>query len=229
MCRLHSVELIHGDEDRGTCLGFSFAAYLDFLGGMMILLILKDAARSSAAGQGFRCRWACSYQPASCPRHLLVVTLAQNPSCSMCCVTPAESPCFPVILPTAPASGTVSGGGGLGCGAAWGSFTLCGGSRRIFLGSWWWGWPGVFWRCWWARVGVGPLPVVLAGTTGPEGADVLSFGGMGRPGGDQEADVPSHGGAGMMEPSSIVAGMLSGDCLVSFSMSSHLPQWRTGS
>lgn len=58
--------------------------------------------------------------------------------------------------------------------------------------------------------------VVLAGTTGPEGAGMLSFGGMGRPGGDREADVPSHGGAGVVEPSSIAAGILSGDCLVSF-------------
>lgn len=39
----------------------------------------------------------------------------------------------------------------------------------------------------------------------------------------------SHGGAGVVEPSSIMAGILSGDCLVSFSMSPHLPQWRTGS
>jgi len=73
------------------------------------------------------------------------------------------------------------------------------------------------------------MPVVLAGTAGPKVAGTLSFGGMGRPGGDQEADVASHGGAGVVEPSSIMAGILSGDHFVSFSVSPHLQQWRTGS
>lgn len=57
----------------------------------------------------------------------------------------------------------------------------------------------------------------------------LPFGGVRRPGGEQEADVLSRGGAGVVEPSSIMASILSGDCLVSFSMSPRLPQWRTGS
>lgn len=105
------------------CLGFSLAACLGFLGGKRIPPILKDAACSSTAGQGFRHCWARSHQSASCPRHLLVVTLMQDPSCPMCHVKPAKSFGFSAtISPAAPASGSVSDGG-LGCIAARGSST----------------------------------------------------------------------------------------------------------
>lgn len=67
----------------------------------------------------------------------------------------------------------------------------------------------------------------IAGGTCPEGLGTLSFGDMGVLGGDQEANIRSHGGAGVVEPSTV--GILSDDCLVFFSMSSHLPKWRTGS
>lgn len=83
LCWLCSVELVHGDEDGVMCLGCFFAAYLGFLGGMRIPPILKDAPCSSAAGQGFRHYWACSQQPASCPRCLLVIAILFLP-CMSC-------------------------------------------------------------------------------------------------------------------------------------------------
>lgn len=219
------------------CLGFSFAAYPGFLGGVSVPQILKDAACSSAAGQSFRHRWARSHQPAPCPRHPPVVTLVQDPSCPVCRVKPAESLSFPAAMPlTAPASGSV-GNGGLGCVAAPGQLHPRGGTP---LCEQWLVKEGLPWelavglaRCppvmLWVCVGVGPMPVAFAETAGPEGVGTLSSGGVGRPGGDQEADVLSHGRAGVVEPSSITAGILSGDCLVSFSVSPRLPQWRTGS
>lgn len=54
LCQLSSVELKHRDEDAGMCLGFSFAVYLGFLGGMRISwlweLLLAPLQPTRAAG-----------------------------------------------------------------------------------------------------------------------------------------------------------------------------------
>ena len=110
-----------GIRMEGCAWGFSFAAYLGFLGGVRITPILKGAACSSAAGQGCRHRWARSQQPGSCPRHLPVVTLMQDPSCPVRCVKPPESLGFAsVVSATAPASGSVGDGdlGGVATGSS---------------------------------------------------------------------------------------------------------------
>ena len=193
MCWLRSGELKRGDEDGGMCLGFAFAARLGFLGGTRLPLILKDAACSSAADQGFRHRCACGHQPASCPRHLPAVALTQDPSCPV-----SNQPNSSTFLPRPPLQ------------------------PHLLDLERWWSWLRCSWGPWaapeWWLVKEGlPRELVVglamlmatcrcgasAGGAHWDNWHVVLRG----PEGDWEADVLSHGGAGVAEPSSIMAGI----------------------